>query len=294
MTTFRRQLGDPTTTADPYICSLETGAMLLDFHTAGRISIWGGELQAALGLTTAQLAGTAPRADGTYHKGASIKDVQRAWTAYGETLTNKTGDGWAAVIAALNAGEGVMLQGDYDQFSLATRCQDNFLGHHAILTLPEKQGTAWLTGDPLCSDFKYVEEAELRAYATKLSSAIYFATASEGQPAQEPAMPAILNPKPADGIFTTNPNGATAFRVRDGADGPVGGGEPQVVVMQGELANLVPDAWFTDGGKTGELYAFPKAGGTFVATVGGGTADPTAAKREQYDADAATLLGKRP
>lgn len=113
-----------------------------------------------------------------------------------------------------------------------------------------------------------------------------------------------INVKAASGIFTTGPNGATSWRVRNGADGPVGPGEPQTVVGQGDLdgANIaggvVSGVWFTSA-KNGELYAYPKSQGTFVADNVPATPPASATEaQKQYDADALALaehlLGKRP
>lgn len=156
--TFRKQIGDPTTGYDSYICTMESGAMALDYHTQGAIKVWGGELLSKTGLTDPQIR------DGT-----NLWDVDRAWAVYGQDLDIRAGQNWESFLYAIQSGRAAILQGDYDQFSLATRCQDSFTGNHAILVLPEKSGGNWLVGDPLCSDFKWVSEYELNRYATKLA-----------------------------------------------------------------------------------------------------------------------------
>lgn len=105
-------------------------------------------------------------------------------------------------------------------------------------------------------------------------------------------MPRILNPLAADGIFTTSPNGATVYRVHDGADGLVGANEDQQVVMQGTLEGFVADAWFTKGAPDGELRAYPKADGTFTPAppvTTPGTPDEAAIRKDQLARDRKTI-----
>lgn len=170
MTTFRPQLKDPTTTLDSYLCTMESAAMALDYQTGGVVSKWGGELVPYCGLSAAQIKGQAPRADGKLHVGTNLENAKLAWAHFGETLEIRTGQGWAGVVAALNEGRGVILQGDYDQMG-AYSCQSSFLGDHAIFIA----GSFAAVGDPLCKGFRPVPEATLRAYATKLAPTVYFA-----------------------------------------------------------------------------------------------------------------------
>jgi hypothetical protein len=161
---------------------MESGAMALDYHTHGAIQVWGGELLAKTGLS-----------DAAIRDGTNFDDLKKAWFAYGRSLIDRRGSPWTEFLQRLQEGRAVILQGDYDQFTLASRCQDNFLGNHAILVLPEKSGGSWLVGDPLCSDFKFVPEYELFSYATKLSLSIF------GQRSIQPLYFAITDPQ-ADAI----------------------------------------------------------------------------------------------
>ncbi len=154
MPLFRRQIGDPTTTRDSYLCNMSSGAMALDYHTAGRIQVWGGELEAR---------------QPDHVGGTDLNDLAIAWASHGETLDIRSGQGWAGVRTALAEGRAVVLHGDYDQMGAAT-CQSSFRGDHAVLVLP-----GWVMGDPLCSGFKTMPEAVLRAYAQKLSATVRFA-----------------------------------------------------------------------------------------------------------------------
>ena len=103
----------------------------------------------------------------------------------------------------------------------------------------------------------------------------------------EAPMPRIVIPSAAAGTFTTGPGGATVFRVHDGADGQVGAGEPQRVVMSGALEGFVDDAWFTSGAPDGELRAFHKSQGTFVADA---PQDDKAIRKAQLERDRKHLL----
>jgi hypothetical protein len=201
---FRKQLGDPTTWLDPYICTLESGAMALDFHTKGGIKVWGGQLVPWCGLTPAQIAGQAPRADGEVRTGSGIPNVSMAWKHWNQTLGNRIGYRWISVLESLQLGRAVILQGDYDQFSLATRCQDAFLGNHAVIVLPERMaGPKWLVGDPLCSGYKWVSELELYRYAMKLgfNGQLYFAV-TDVETAGSSGLPDTATEEPDEMGFT--------------------------------------------------------------------------------------------
>lgn len=161
---FKKQIGDPTTNLDPYICTLESGAMGLDVLTGGRIDVWGGNLVPYCGRSPYAIT----------KLGTNLGNVQLAWKHWGKTLDRRRGYTWNNALADLKNGYWVIIQGDYDQFSLFTRCQDDFRGDHAVLAGPEflKSGSI-LMADPLCSTFKYVSQVELRNYANKLGKKIY-------------------------------------------------------------------------------------------------------------------------
>lgn len=169
----RKQIGDPTTTLDSTACTLEAGAMALDFHTLGKLQLWGGNLAVHCGKTYAYIAA----------HGTSLPDIQKAWSYYGYTLVNKTRHTFKDMMADLQSGRGVILQGDYDQFSYETKCQKNFLGNHGIYlnpefgtkpttANPEFLGVTVLMMDPLCGAPKYVPATELRKFAEKFARPI--------------------------------------------------------------------------------------------------------------------------
>ena len=169
--TFRPQLGDPTTTLDGYLCSMESGAMALDFTTGGGVKVWGGTLASHCGKTADQI-----RAHGT-----NLVDVARALAYYGQTLDNRTGETWADAEAELNAGRFVVLQGVRLEIPYANRCGRGFTGHHAVAVTPERSGTKRLWGDPLCASWTWIESSYLRAFAEALGQ-LYLGTIESRQP----------------------------------------------------------------------------------------------------------------
>lgn len=154
---FVYQLGDPTTGYDPFICTMSSGAMLLDYHTKGKIQVWGGQLLDKTGLTHSQII------DGT-----NLFNLDKAWDYYGQTLLIRR-NGWNYVLEALNEGRSVLLQGDYDRFSPSISCQAGFTGNHAVYINKVISSTHALVGDPLCSAYKEVPLIQLREYAEKLA-----------------------------------------------------------------------------------------------------------------------------
>lgn len=158
--TFRPQLGDPTTTLDGYLCTMESGAMCLDFTSGGDIKVWGGDLARYCGKTPDEI-----RAHGT-----NLLDLTRAFAQYGQTLVNRTRETWADAEADLAAGRMLVLQGWRAEVPYADRCGHGFAMAHAIAVLPERSGTKWLQGDPLCSGFTWIEGSILRAFAETLGA----------------------------------------------------------------------------------------------------------------------------
>jgi hypothetical protein len=142
---------------------MESGAMALDFHTLGRVKLWGGQLVQHCGRSYSDIAA----------HGTNLNNLQTAWKYYGYTLTIKSGHTWADLLADLKAGHGVVLQGDYDQLSYGAKCQKNFYGAHGIYLNPEFYGTAILMMDPLCGSPKWVSNAELRNFAEKFGRLVF-------------------------------------------------------------------------------------------------------------------------
>lgn len=166
---FRNQIGDPTTTRDAFLCTMSSGAMCLDYHTRGRISVWGGTLE---------------RHQNDHSGGTDLSDLGVAWRWYGQELMWGMTSGWAGLKAALSQGRSIVLQGDYDRFTGSNSCQLSYRGPHAIALFPSD--TAWaIVGDPLCNTFKTIAEPVVRAYAEKLNPRVQWAM-SRAQPQLEP------------------------------------------------------------------------------------------------------------
>lgn len=238
--TFRRQIGDPTTWLDASICTLESGAMGLDFQTGGTISLWGGQLIPYCGRSPAEIAA----------KGTNLTNVGLAWGHWGESLDIRDGP-WAELTTELTAGNAVILQGDYDQFPFSTRCQVNFEAGHAVIVLPIKSpdGKSWLTGDPLCSGYKYVKALELRAYAEKLAdtvrgdrSRLFFAVAKAfvlpDTGTEDPDMPGLTVTalQPVSGVVTVKSDAKhAAIQIADREYIWLKGGDEKRTFAKGKL-----------------------------------------------------------
>jgi hypothetical protein len=144
--------------------------MALDYHTGGRLRKRGGDMR---------------HHQNDNDSGTDLYDAAQAWASYGESLSIRSGQGWGAVVNALDDGRGVILQGtgglgpcgDYD-------------GGHAIYIAPESSGSRWLKGDPECSGYEWTEGTTLKGFATRLSSGIYFAvTKAYGSSTPPPTPP---------------------------------------------------------------------------------------------------------
>jgi hypothetical protein len=145
--------------------------------------------------------------------GWSLTDLVRAMARYGVTLTDRSGDGWDAVIGALEAGRYVVLQGDSDQFGNAT-CSGSFDGDHAIGVLPLSKTVSgaryWWINDPICPEGRWERSAVLKRYAVKLSSSIRFAVFAQPVPSlpwhvEVPAGQTFLLYSVDDGVITGQP-----------------------------------------------------------------------------------------
>jgi hypothetical protein len=87
-------------------------------------------------------------------------------------LDNRTGAPWGSVIAALKAGRGVILQGDYDQLA-GFSCQASFKGDHAVYVnhVTGDGDLYWM--DPLCAGPNAnMDPAVARRYAEKFARSV--------------------------------------------------------------------------------------------------------------------------
>jgi len=161
---LKPQMLDPTTTLDPYLCTMESGAMGLDVLTGGKINVWGGQLVPYCGRSPALIK----------QKGTNLHNVDNAWAHWGKNLDIRTGHTWLEALQDLNNGYWLIMQGDYDQFTFATKCQDSFFGDHAVIVGPEHlKDFATLAGDPLCRNFIYIPRLQLQHYTQKLGRRVY-------------------------------------------------------------------------------------------------------------------------
>jgi hypothetical protein len=165
--TFRQQIGDPTTWLDAYICTLESAAMGLDFTTSGSVSVWGGQLVPYCGKSAKDIAGASG------HPGTTLQNAKLAWAHWGQLLEIRD-DAWAALRAELQDGNAILLQGDYGALPAGDRCSSTFQDNHCVIVMPEVSvdGVSVLTGDPICSGFRWRSLRGLRAYAEQLAQNI--------------------------------------------------------------------------------------------------------------------------
>lgn len=224
---FVPQIGDPTTTRDGFICTMSSGAMVLDYHTRGSLQLWGGELE---------------RHQNQHTGGTDLNDLALAWSYYHQVLTIQSGFGWVAVKKALAEGRAVVLQGDYDRFTGANSCQKGFGDPHAIALIPSD--TAWaLVGDPLCKAFKVIPETTVRAYAEKLNSRVYFAV-SRPQAAivPPPTTEEPMNLRAVKGEDWTPALTRRPYRPNPDRGGPIAG-----YIELGTIVRTIAEATTKDG-----------------------------------------------
>lgn len=169
MPAFRRQIGDPTTNLDSFICTLESAAMVLDWHTRGAISVWGGQLIPWCGKTEAQIAAT----------GSNLGNARQAWLHYSQTLDNRSGQTWNDFIACLTEGRAAILQGDYGVLANSEKCQISFEDNHAVAVFPYEVSGLLLTGDPLCRGYHGRARTSLKAYAEAFGVMVYGVTSPQ-------------------------------------------------------------------------------------------------------------------
>lgn len=106
--------------------------------------------------------------------GWSLSDVDLAMARLKVPFEIRSGRGWAAVEAALEADCGVILQGDSDRFSDAT-CSGAFDGDHAIFVHPDRDAAGrQRIADPICLAARYESRMILRLYSEKLSPGVLF------------------------------------------------------------------------------------------------------------------------
>ena len=113
--------------------------------------------------------------------GTDLYDAQTAWENYGgQHLSIRSGDGWKELKRLRNQeGRAILAHG-----TGACPGNDSFTGAHAcVIGLENHEKTGrWLFGDPLASDWQYVEPADIRAWMERLSPSLSFAVSKELHP----------------------------------------------------------------------------------------------------------------
>jgi hypothetical protein len=151
---FQYQLvyGDPQ---GGYSCTAYSAAMAVDKATYGGSRITGRQIRA--------LTDVGP------YVGLTLPQVARATSALGVPLIRPVG-AWRDVMAALRAGRGVVLQGDYDQIPHSISGQPGFHGYHAVFIDRLSASGKLYMMDPLSKvGGRWVDESILRKFAEKLT-----------------------------------------------------------------------------------------------------------------------------
>lgn len=137
-------------------CTMTAGAMVLDFDTLGATAVWGGDLR---------------HHQSDQEGGTDLNDLKQAWSAYGQTLSIRSGNGWDDVEQDRRDGRAIVLQGEGGTPGAGT-----YTGGHAIAVLPETNSEGkWLIGNPECTGFEWVSPSALRDWAENWSSSIAWA-----------------------------------------------------------------------------------------------------------------------
>lgn len=142
-------------------CLMCVGAVALDYHTGGARRYWGGHMR----HHQTDMAG-----------GTDILDLKTAWANLGFTLINRTGQGWAGVVKALDVEKrAVALQGIGNCPGSGT-----YTGAHAILLLPEKRrddagNLERLMMDPLVKGYQWANVSVIRPWCQRLNANVQFA-----------------------------------------------------------------------------------------------------------------------
>jgi len=163
-------------------CTMSSGAMALAYQRApnqGSLAPWGGDLR----HRQSDLSG-----------GTDLYDVRTAWASYGETLTIRTGAGWAAVVEAHEDGRAIVIQGEGNVPGSQT-----FDGGHGCVIAPETHSNGqWLFGDPLATGWQWVSVSSIKTWAQAMSSSVYFAVGElpPATPPPDPPKPPTPTPPP--------------------------------------------------------------------------------------------------
>lgn len=156
------QLGTPTPTGK-YDCTAYSAAMAIDRATLGGTFVNGRQVR---------LASNEPYPDRS-SPGLSLPQVINVGFKWHVNLESRSGAPWSSLVAALKAGRGVILQGDYDQIPNQFSGQLSFKGDHAVyVNHVSNDGDEVWWMDPLRKAGPlYIPASVARAYAEKLAKA---------------------------------------------------------------------------------------------------------------------------
>jgi len=167
-------------------CTMSSGADALAYHTRGDLAPWGGRLR---------------HKQGDLDGGTDLYDLRDAWAAYGETLTIKSGAGWAAVYEAHEAGRAIVIQGTGE----VPGSGDFDGGHACAIGIETRSDGAWLFGDPLASGWQWIHPSSIKTWAQRWQSSIAFAVSAvvvEPDEPDEPDPPPDPPPPPPAESYT--------------------------------------------------------------------------------------------
>jgi len=155
-------------------CTMASAATALAYQVPrGSKTAWGGDMRHHQSDMTG---------------GTDLYDARQAWSAYGESLTIRSGAGWSGVDKAHREGRAIIAQGQGN-----VPGSQSFDGGHACVIAPETHSDGrWLFGDPLASDWQWVTAGSIRTWMEALSGGCYFAVgdaAPETPPGPEPEPP---------------------------------------------------------------------------------------------------------
>lgn len=167
-------------------CTMTSGADAFAYqaHYQGHDDApWGGDLR---------------HSQGDMDGGTDLYDLRDAWAKQGQTLTIRSGQGWGQVKTDHADGRAIVIQGTGNVPGSAT-----FDGGHACSIGPETNSDGkWLWGDPLVSDWQWVNVSAIEDWAKAWSSGVSFAVSRK--PPSEPPPPDPA-PDPAPPPVDTTP-----------------------------------------------------------------------------------------
>lgn len=154
------QLGPGSGPTGGVDCTAYAAAVAIDRATLGGTKVTGRQVR---------LASTEPYPD-PQSPGLNLPQVINVAFRWHVELVQRSGAPWASLIAALKAGRGVILQGDYDQIPPGFSGQLSFNGDHAVYVNHVTGDGDLYWQDPLRKSGPIeIPEAIARAYAEKLS-----------------------------------------------------------------------------------------------------------------------------